>query len=49
MKTFLVKTYDIYEVYNYVYYLIEINKISKSFLKLPISINNEINIIAKIK
>ena len=30
-----------------IYYLIEINKISKSFLKLPTSISNGINIITK--
>ena len=35
-------------MYNYVYYLIDINKISKSFLKLPTSISkNEIKHILK--
>ena len=36
-------------IYDYVYNLIEINEISKSFLKLSTSISYEINIIPKMK
>ena len=46
-KTCLIN--NLLPTYTNVFYLIEIEKISKSFLKLLTSIRNEINIIAKKK